>query len=70
MCLNSVRLSVRSLNIRKLVKPLFVRIFPSDIDDHGSELKKEDNFTDVQKTTSMKTKNTTSTPLLLTFKEK
>ena len=41
-----------------------------DIDDYGSELKKEYNLLDVQKSTRLKTKISTSTPLLLTFKEK
>ena len=41
-----------------------------DIDDYDSELKKEYNLYDAQKATWIKTKNTTSTPLLLTFKEK
>ena len=43
--------------------------FP-DIDDFGSELKKQYNLLDVQKATLIKIKNTTSTQLLLTFKEK
>ena len=41
-----------------------------DIDDFRTALQKEYNFSDVQKTTWIKTKNITSTPLLLTFKEK
>ena len=41
-----------------------------DIDGYCSELKEQRNLSDVQKATSMKTKNITSTPLLLTFKEK
>ena len=40
------------------------------IDGYGSELKKEYNLMDVHKATGIKTKNITSTPLLLTFKEK
>ena len=42
----------------------------SDIDDFGSELKKEYNLLDVKNAIWMIIKNTTSTPLLLTFKEK
>ena len=41
-----------------------------EIDDYGSELKEEYNLSDKQKATWIKTKNTTSNPLLLTFKEK
>ena len=41
-----------------------------DIEYYGSELKKEYNLTYMQKTTLIKTKNTTSTPLLQTFKGK
>ena len=41
-----------------------------DIEDFGSELKKEFNLLDVKKATWIKTKNINSTPLLLTFKEK
>ena len=41
-----------------------------DIDEYGSELKKEYSLSDVQETTWIKTTNITSTPLLLTFKEK
>ena len=37
-----------------------------DICGYGTELKKEYNLLDVQKATSIKTKNTTSTSLLLT----
>ena len=40
------------------------------IDDYGNELKKEYNLIDVKKATWIKTKNTTSTPLLQTFKGK
>ena len=40
-----------------------------DIDDYSSELKKF-NLLDVKKATQKKTKNITSTPLLLNFKEK
>ena len=40
------------------------------MEDYGSELKKEYNLLDVQKVTWIKTKNDTSTPLLLTFNEK
>ena len=40
------------------------------IDDYDSELKQGYNISDVQKATCIKTKNTTSTPLLLPFKEK
>ena len=38
-----------------------------DINDYGSELRKEYNLLDVQKATWIKTKNITSTPLLLNF---
>ena len=41
-----------------------------DTDDYGIELKKEYNLSDVLIATWIKTKNTTSTSLLLTFKEK
>ena len=41
-----------------------------DIDDSVSELKKEYHLVHVQRSAWIKTKNTTSTPLLLTFKEK
>ena len=41
-----------------------------DIEEHGSELKKEYNLLDVKKATRIKTKNIAPTPLLLTFKEK
>ena len=41
-----------------------------DIDDYCSELKEEYNFSDVKKITWIKTKNITSTPLLMTFKDK
>ena len=41
-----------------------------DIEYYGSALKKFYNPLDVQKSTWIKTKNTTSTTLLLTFKEK
>ena len=40
-----------------------------DIEDYGSELKTEYNLLDVQKRTWIKTRNITSTPLLLIFKE-
>ena len=41
-----------------------------DIEDYGSELKKEYNLLDVQKSTWIKTKIITSTPLILTFKDR
>ena len=41
-----------------------------DIEDYGSELKLEFNLLNVQKSNLDKTKSITSTPLLLTFKEK
>ena len=41
-----------------------------DFEDYGSELKKENNLLDVQKATLIKTKAITSTPPILTFKEK
>ena len=41
-----------------------------DFDDYGSEVKKGYNLLDVQKVTWIKTKSTTSIPLLLIFKEK
>ena len=41
-----------------------------EIEDYDSELKKEHNLLDVKKATWIKTKTITSTPLLLTFKEK
>ena len=40
------------------------------IDEYRSELKKKYNFSDVQTATWIKTRNNTSTSLLLTFKEK
>ena len=42
----------------------------SDIDDYDIELKKEYNLLDLQKTTWIKTKNNTSTPLQLISNEK
>ena len=41
-----------------------------DIEDYGSELKKEYNLLDVKKATRIKTQNIASTPLQLTFKKK
>ena len=41
----------------------------SDIEDYSRELKIQYNLLDVKKATWIKTKNITSTPLLLTFKE-
>ena len=41
-----------------------------DIEEYGNELKKEYNLLDVKKATWITTKNISSTPLLLTFKEK
>ena len=61
-------------NIEKCVCVCY-RYFPldsniPDIEDYDNELKKEYNLLDVNKATWLKTRNLTSTPLLLTFKEK
>ena len=57
------------INQRKY--PIYIHDYNiPDIDYYDCEIKKECNLANVQKSTWIKTKNTTSTPVRLTFKEK